>query len=412
MPPTQKTPPNAAKLISALIETGKNQQAPDRLNTIVCALFDNEKEQQTLRNWMPSQAETTQLNEANAALGLLRDPNAGIHHAKSTETLKRCFSTEGAVWTLLQKAVDQLLSTIKKTASTTRPRQTENTSKKKPHLEKIKNPYLAVGDETGNWDRNPINVEHPHSFMGVTLVLGRVDDWQNVWQESLNDRSMAQRMGNPVQHLPDVCRKKDFHHALEVWECKHGDMTSAKEELNTNLLWLAQHPRLITLGLYGTNQQMWDKLGGDDPALALGNAYALLAALATPFLNDHKLYIAPGGRTENTNMNANIRAGIPQRDDEKRYFEYQRIMLSSCEKDYEQLMKAHWPTVSPRHTVGFLTACLKEIGTLPQEKAPWDGFSDLGAALLYQCIKGGWKGNDNNNPDQWKNVVFLNVKDI
>jgi len=42
--------------------------------------------------------------------------------------------------------------------------------------------WLAVGDETGNWDE----LYNPGAFLGVALVMGRLEDWRGALEEKLD----------------------------------------------------------------------------------------------------------------------------------------------------------------------------------------------------------------------------------
>jgi len=64
-----------------------------------------------------------------------------------------------------------------------------------------------------------------------------------------------------------------------------------KNELCTNLNWLATHPQLITMGTYGKAEWLKNNV---PQAQILGRTYGLLAALILPFLTTQdKLLIVP-----------------------------------------------------------------------------------------------------------------------
>jgi len=131
------------------------------------------------------------------------------------------------------------------------------------------------------------------------------------------------KMLNPLTHLPKEAQKKDFHHVMEAlkswqvpnssllgeWALEKPSDDELQQELFANLLWLAKHPRLITIGAYGSGQFVWKHLNlAQDPAQALGHAYGLLAASVVPFLgDDDTLLVAPALRSEDSRSEAIIR---------------------------------------------------------------------------------------------------------
>jgi hypothetical protein len=58
--------------------------------------------------------------------------------------------------------------------------------------------WLAVGDETGNWDE----LHNPGAFLGVALVMGWIEDWQTALGERLDDQRMQDRLQAPPPPLP------------------------------------------------------------------------------------------------------------------------------------------------------------------------------------------------------------------
>jgi len=72
--------------------------------------------------------------------------------------------------------------------------------------------WLAVGDETGNWD----DYKKQANFLGVALVLAKVTDWKSALFEKINSQSVEQRMLNPLTHLPKMAQEKNFHHVMEA----------------------------------------------------------------------------------------------------------------------------------------------------------------------------------------------------
>jgi hypothetical protein len=71
--------------------------------------------------------------------------------------------------------------------------------------------WLAVGDETGNWDDTAL----PKQFLGVALVLAKVPDWKSAMREYVNDETVFQRMKQPLQNLPPKSASK-IHHVIDA----------------------------------------------------------------------------------------------------------------------------------------------------------------------------------------------------
>ena len=162
------------------------------------------------------------------------------------------------------------------------------------------------------------------------------------------------------------------------------------------LRWLAEHPRLITVGLGGKGIELRPKLfQSDDPAVALGRAYGLLAARVLPFLDSSdRLLVNPGLRSEKRNTLPDQRstAAKDQKDPDSRIHGDTRSMISVL-IDEGRTHRDAWP--------GSRIARL-EAGTLdylrdrcPPLKNIWlpndilNAIADLGAGcLLYtsRCV--------------------------
>ena len=177
--------------------------------------------------------------------------------------------------------------------------------------------WLAVGDETGDWDR----IDNPGAFVGVALVLGRIEDWQAALGESVAGQAVSERLGRPPQHLPPGASESRQHHLRDIlkywrsritgeWSLDEPGPDPLRQEVFTTLRWLAEHPRLVTLGLWakGPDKQRILFRSGD-PAVALGRAYGLLVAYALPFLGPQdELLVQPGLRSEEVTILAQQRA--------------------------------------------------------------------------------------------------------
>ncbi len=70
--------------------------------------------------------------------------------------------------------------------------------------------WLAVGDETGDWDHH----EQKHGFLGVALVMAKLNDWNLA--EKIKAKTVQERMTNPLNNLPQQYRKSDYHHVIDV----------------------------------------------------------------------------------------------------------------------------------------------------------------------------------------------------
>lgn len=180
--------------------------------------------------------------------------------------------------------------------------------------------WLAVGDETGNWDE----LYNPGAFLGVALVVARIEDWQTALADVVDGQPIRERLQAPPRHLPPAYRKSGGHHLLDAFNCwkaqpSEGTWSLAepggdplRQEVFATLRWLAEHPRLITLGLWLKGPAMRRELFlSSDPAVALGRAYGLLVGLALPFLNPQdRLLVQPGLRTESAHLLAKQRASL------------------------------------------------------------------------------------------------------
>jgi hypothetical protein len=164
--------------------------------------------------------------------------------------------------------------------------------------------WLAVGDETGQWDK----LEH-HSgkeVLGVALVLIPLDRWQQVMDEPFQSSTLGQVLGSPAPGLvfkPGDAMKMQ-HHARDVL-LLFRDTRKAEDpgvtQLQGLLTWLHGYPHLITVGAFGSAAAIHDVTGVDDQAHALGYAYALSLAPLLPFLRpDDKVHLWASGRSEDS----------------------------------------------------------------------------------------------------------------
>ena len=73
--------------------------------------------------------------------------------------------------------------------------------------------WLAVGDETGNWDE----LNNPGAFLGVALVVARIEDWQAALADVVDGQSIQDRLKAPPRSLPREYQKSTSHHLLDTF---------------------------------------------------------------------------------------------------------------------------------------------------------------------------------------------------
>jgi hypothetical protein len=172
--------------------------------------------------------------------------------------------------------------------------------------------WLAVGDETGSWN----DLADPKQFLGAAIVMGKLSDWESALKETFKEQTIEQRLKQPLQSLSngDTNKKHRIIDAFNYFKAQSvrgrwaldrmvkGDspIATLKNELCTNLGWLATHPLLITIGTYGNAEWVKDKLQRtqENDVVTLGRAYGLLATLMIPFLKeeDHLLVALNGAK--------------------------------------------------------------------------------------------------------------------
>ncbi|MDS4020916.1 MAG: hypothetical protein RKR03_10495 [Candidatus Competibacter sp.] len=281
--------------------------------------------------------------------------------------------------------------------------------------------WLAVGDETGNWDE----LYNPGGFLGVALVVGRIEDWQKALADNIDGQSIQDRLRTPPRSLPREYQKSTSHHLLDAfnywkdqrlsgtWSLAEPDGDPLRQEVFATLRWLAEHPRLITLGLWLKGPEMRRELFlSDDPAVALGRAYGLLVGLALPFLNPKdRLLVQPGLRTESANLPAKQRASLAkaQPNADARQHGDLRGTVSVLVEEGQRHRNA-WRGGA---IAGLEAGALDHLRGLcaPLKKAWLDNnvlnaVADLGAGLLRLSCQPGEGGLRLRRDDTWRNVVF------
>ncbi len=287
--------------------------------------------------------------------------------------------------------------------------------------------WLAIGDETGNWDK----LRNPGAFFGVALVMGRIEDWQRALAETLDGQSIQARMKTPPRHLPADRRESANHHLLDVflhWKAQSltgvGSLTELgpdplHQEVFATLRWLAEHPRLITLGLWfkGLDGQRALFLSGD-PAVALGRAYGLLVALALPFLDPtDRLFVQPGLRSEKANAPSIRQAAVARglQNANARSHGDMRGMVSVLIEEGERHRVAWCDRKSARFEAGTLDHLR---GLCPPLKNTFldndvlNAIADLGAGLLRLSCQPGPTSFCLRRDSSWNNAVFHSLEEI
>lgn len=289
--------------------------------------------------------------------------------------------------------------------------------------------WLAVGDETGDWD----TLDNPGAFLGVALVMGRIEDWQAALAETLDDgQQIQERLQAPPRHLPPTYRKSSNHHLMETldyWKAQRiegarsladpGDDPLCREVFAT-LHWLAEHPRLVTLGLWLQGPGRRDLFRSGDPAVALGRAYGLLAGLVLPFLNpdEDRLLVQPGLRSESVDLPATKRAtvGKAQPSTESRQPGDLRGTVSRLMEDGQSPHDA-WPGGTlARLEGGTLDHLRQRCPLLKNARLPnnvLNAVADLGAGLLrLSCQQSGTGRLCLHRDEAWCNVVFHALPEV
>ena len=287
--------------------------------------------------------------------------------------------------------------------------------------------WLAIGDETGNWDE----LHNPGAFLGVALVMGRIEDWQTALEERLDDQRIQDRLQAPPRHLPPDYGKTPNHHLMDVfnywqsqklagdWSLAAPDDDPLRQEVFATLRWLAEHPRLITWGLWFKGAALQRELfRSGDQAVALGRAYGLLAALALPFLNPtDRLLVQPGLRSERPNAPAIQRAAIAndQTPGDARMHGDTRSTVSVLEDESQRHYDAWRGDKLARVEAGTLDHLRSRYAPLRQARlanGALNAIADLGAGLLRLACQPGTRGITLRRDETWRNVVFHALPEV
>lgn len=287
--------------------------------------------------------------------------------------------------------------------------------------------WLAIGDETGNWDEL-----HNHgAFFGVALVMGRIEDWQGALQETLDGQRLQERLQTPPRHLPAAYRKSSSHHlmdALNYWKTQPlagvGSLREPgpdplRQEVFATLRWLAEHPRLITMGLWFKGLEGQRELfRSGDPAVALGRAYGLLVGQTLPFLNaGDQLLVHPGLRSEKAYSLAQQRATVAkdQKNADARSQGDTRSMVSVLIEEGQRHRDAWRGASIARFKAGaldYLRAGCKPLEKTFLPNAALNATADLGAGLLRLTCQPDATRFSLHRDDAWNNVVFHSLEEL
>ncbi|MBL0283344.1 MAG: hypothetical protein IPQ01_05225 [Zoogloea sp.] len=166
--------------------------------------------------------------------------------------------------------------------------------------------WLAIGDETGNWDR----LEHRSTklALGATLVMVPLDRWQAIFNETLGEATLETILACPAPGFEAGGQAKMQHHARDVLlgfgQARDPDAPGVRQ-LQGLLSWLHAHPDLVTVGAYGTADAVHAAAGLGDQAHALGFSYALALAPVLPFIGPaDRIHLLLMGRTEDATSSA------------------------------------------------------------------------------------------------------------
>ena len=421
------------KLLSLLLNT--DEQAALKIS-LLKELNVSDADAKTLLLWQPKGNDLDGLQQLKKAIELLRTPNAARHWRQSNDTIKQVLQASSPTIQVLNKIMytslmvlcaERLKSLVSSPPSHkshsphsphNRTKAQSKASTKKSVIELPNNPnniWLAIGDETGNWDYETST----RNKLGLSIVFARLSDWQPVFSEMLKGRSIQAIMSSPLQQLPEFANKSNFHHSIDAMKLGKPS-PELYQELNGNLNWLANHTHLSTMGLYTKNaSQIWDHLDSSkDASSALGQCYGLLMASIMPFIEPSDcLLLGFDRRSESENNLAAQRAGQQLKTningrvlmDERTFHASLRNQFSqSLEKWKDKSFINRFDALSSQQL--FKTYQLEKYGLPTAHDKAWPGLSDLGATILNQLHLG-----DSTFITQYEisdNVYFFNLKEV
>jgi hypothetical protein len=297
--------------------------------------------------------------------------------------------------------------------------------KRKRKIRKKGDLWLAVGDETGDWDNDS---QSEDNFLGVALVIATVKDWQKALNEKIDNQKISERM------------KK--HHVMEVMvKLPTGDCSLDKPNKNKpvqiktfkNLRWLAEHNSLITIGAYAKRELIWNQIHlGRSHAQALGQAYGLLLSLIIPFLNNNdELFFIPSLFSsdpkslpnkqaeiiEEQNTQNSVGTQLKQEKSQRPHGHIETTIVSALHETRKNV--ENWQGLSINLDGGTFSYFQNKHPNAPdqilKQKAknnPMYNIADMGAALM-TLSKNTEKPTHLVDPNKtWKNVNFFKFEEL
>ena len=203
------------------------------------------------------------------------------------------------------------------------------------------------------------------------------------------------------------------------WSLAKPGADPLRQEVFATLRWLAEHPQLVTLGLWLKGADMRRELfRSGDPAVALGRAYGLLVGLALPFLNPaDRLLVQPGLRSESANSPARQRATVAkaQPSTDSRQPGDTRSTLSVLVEEGQRHRDAWRGGAIARLEAGTLDHLRGVCPPLQKIRLPntvLNAIADLGAGLLRLSCQPGAGHLCLRRADAWRNVVFHALPEV
>lgn len=164
------------------------------------------------------------------------------------------------------------------------------------------NIWIAVGDETGQFDEKSPNA---NTFHGVAMILAKQEDLQNALQQTLHGKTIEQRLSSCIDGL----NNSNKHHVLDVWkylennnitdEYSLNDIPNSPEftplyTLGETFKWLIKQKQLISIGIYANNAAdiMQNFTHSKDNAHIIGALCGKMLGLIAPFLGNNATIVA------------------------------------------------------------------------------------------------------------------------
>ncbi len=236
-------------------------------------------------------------------------------------------------------------------------------------------------------------------------------------------------MASPLMNLPKDKVVKPFHHGKEAFpllEKGQYDLTKASttdsltKELLGNLNWLANHTKLITLGLYGKSTDIWDRLGkSDDPARTLGHVYGLLSSMILPFIKrEDFLLVCPDSRSEESELKTRVRSKSKDefsRGNNRPHGDQRGLLSAITDIAKSSVVPLNIEDIENKFEAAVLDKTLLQDWPIPDDFLLFDnrarsGLSDLGATLMRLSV-GKFKSSTKiTQPENgWPNVRFYAI---